>query len=120
MRARLEELARDGPSSSSHGHWHGHGGGADDGDESGPGTGGGTAGVGDLIPAALRREMAEGRWKAERAGKMTTNVRRVLGSTKGWGHHAADEDVRVQGLGAREGRGEGGGEGEGPRGGGRR
>jgi zinc finger HIT domain-containing protein 1 len=102
VRARLEELARDGPSSHAH-----HAGGGDDGDEAGPGTGGGAGNVGvaDIVPQALRREMAEGRWKAERAGKMTTNVRRVLGSTKGWGHHAADEEVRVSGLGARESRG---------------
>lgn len=40
------------------------------------------------IPEALKKEIAEGRWKAGKG--VTTNVRRVVASEKGWVHHVAD------------------------------
>jgi zinc finger HIT domain-containing protein 1 len=88
LRARLDELARDG----------------------GGGGGGGARAPEVDVPAVVRREVNEGRWKITRGagrgvgggaaalGRQTQNVKRVLASTKTWAHHATDEEVRLQAL----------------------
>jgi zinc finger HIT domain-containing protein 1 len=67
---------------------------------------GGSGGADGWIPALVKKEMAEGRWKitkgagkgvgAGATGRISANVKRVLASTKTWVHHAADEESRLQ------------------------
>jgi hypothetical protein len=81
---------------------HGHGGGM-------AGGGGAHASTGGIeLPAQVRKEVVDARWKITKGGgksvgggpagqaKLTQNVRRVLGSTKAWGHHAADAEALAQ------------------------
>jgi zinc finger HIT domain-containing protein 1 len=79
IRARLDELAADNP---------------------------GKAEV--VVPAAIAKEINEGKWKITKGagktvgagssglGKQTPNVKKILGSQKGWLHHAQDEAARLE------------------------
>jgi zinc finger HIT domain-containing protein 1 len=54
------------------------------------------------IPDAIKRDIAEARWKigldkkGGGAAKMSPNVRKILGSEKNWAHHVADVQAELE------------------------